>query len=765
MKKILLAFIFILALAAPAAYGAVYTYDETEPVTKGVELRRIRRFYGDSWLNILCVKADLKEEHVKLGLLKGSQIDSLSTVGDMVQADGSVVAAANADFFDAAQGFSLGIEIKDGELLQSQLDENMAAGFYDGARLALGYMSMNMSVTAPSGEVCPVKHLNKHVTYYGDAVMFTSGWNKGLSPAPGGEVAEIVVDNGIITEFRRNMPPAQIPENGFVLAVSEGSTMFFANNFSVGDELRVNVTATPSIDGVKTAFGGGTMLLSGGQKTPYTHTIGGRNPRTCIGTNADGTVVYIIAVDGRQRISRGATMDELVDIALELGCVNALNLDGGGSTRMLASTFWNSSPHVVNSPSENRRVINAVSIVSDAPDGEAVGLRLRAAADAVLLGDSVTIESRFYDENENPVWNSDEAPVWNVYGVSGAVENGEFYPYSAGTAVITASYKGTESAPVTVEVIGMPGGISVPESLHLKPGESYQLIPEVYSASGAYAYVKNPGIISAMSDNPAAADISGGIVSAYSEGHSVLTLEYNGFYAFVLVTVGAPATPAPDVPENTYMDNKHGYVQGGNSFGIFAYSGETETLFDQLLYRRGLRDISASTSYGILGKYNSKLLPKGLRTPIMADNFSAIDKGFALIISLPRSGRLSDSNWIAMANAMASTAAQNVIVLTNTTPNGQTDTDTEVFYDYMDFISKSKNVFIVQSGERNSSHLRGNVCFITLADSSLPEGVMNAADKASTLLFTMNGGECMFMFKDIFDYPRTTEAAELPFAG
>ncbi len=752
MKRFILPLLLLLLLA-PAAHGEVYTYDETEPIMNGVELRRLRRFYGDSWLNVVCVRADLGAEHVGLDLLKNGA-DKLTSIDGFTKTREGVLAAVNADFFDAtypstAQGFSLGIEIKDGELLQSQIDENMAAAFYDGAALSLGYMSMSMSVAAPNGESCAIKHLNKHVTYYGDPVMYTSEWNGGLSPAPGGEVAEIVVENGAVTEFRRGLPPVEIPENGYVIDVSEGVSMFFANNFAVGDKIELKISATPDISNVKTAFGGGTMLLRDGKKTPYTHNAAGRSNRSCVGTNADGTVVYLIAVDGRQHLSRGATQDELADIALELGCVNAMNLDGGGSTRMMAAPFWDASLEVVNSPTENRRVINAVSVVTDAVPGPAVGVRLRSASDAVALGDSIDLEARCFDAAGLPA-EAANGINWHVSGVDGKVENGVFTPYTAGTAEITADCGGEISEPLVLTVIGGFTGISAPEAISLAVGESYTPLPEVSGADGAYAVVRNLGLLSPKLEG-GAARLEGGVITAVSEGYSTLRLSLNGATASMMITVGSPTAPPPYVEENISLDPARGRMEG-DSFGVFAWTGEPVTLMDTFLYREGLLGISSSTSYGFLGTYRSELLPTGIRTPIAADKFSAIDKGFALVISLPASGSLSGGEWTAMANALATTSAQNVIVLAKTAPNGQSDADTAVFYDYFDFIAKTKNVFIVQPGARNASSRRGGLRFITLADSSLGEGIMPAAENACLLRFTMSGGECKFDFERLFDF-------------
>jgi hypothetical protein len=69
-----------------------------------------------------------------------------------------------------------------------------------------------------------------------------------------------------------------------------------------------------------------------------------RNPRTVAGIDAQGRLV-LVTVDGRQTGSVGASIAEAADLARDLGLVEAINLDGGGSTTMVVDG------QVVNSPS------------------------------------------------------------------------------------------------------------------------------------------------------------------------------------------------------------------------------------------------------------------------------------------------------------------------------------------------------------------------------------------------------------------------------
>lgn len=796
MKKFILLLLIGILCISPAAYAEIYTYDETEDIMNGVLLRHIRRYDAGGWLNINAVIADLKEPNVKLELLKGADADSLTSMSGLVSGSANrVMAAANADFFDNtrpaySQGFSMGIEIKDGELLQSQIDESMAAAFYDGERLNLSYMSMSITVTAPNGQTETVRHLNKHTDYYGDLLMYTSDWNNGYSPAPGGEVVEMVVRNGIVVEFRRNMPPVEIPKDGYVLVVSEGVNMFLANNFTVGNRVELTVAAEPSLEGVEAAFGGGTMLLKDGVKQPATHTIAGDQPRTCVGTNADGTVVYIITVDGRQHLSGGVTQEELADIALELGCANALNLDGGGSTRMIADTFWTEGdPAVVNLPTENRKVINAVAITtgkrkrtSDDETVWAVGAKIRTSVKAALVGDIIPIELKYYDSNGMDAdlnlfpadFNVDgiEAQVGGIHATGKYSRAVEITPLSGGDAAITALYPITgreaegealadlyekpeiiakvPSETLNVHVISQVNTIGMPQEIDLAVGESLWLTPNVSDGSFTAA-VQNPNLLSPVTSDPSVASYYGGMLTGVSPGYTILTLSYGETAVHSLVKVGQPTATAPDLPDATVIDDGLG-ILSGQSFSIFAASKDRNTMLDNLVYRAGMRKIGLSDSYGFLGLYRPEDLPAGLRVPIQANSFSVIDKGFALIISLPSNGMLTSDDWVDIDETIKSTSAGSVIILTNAVPSGRDPWDIQLFYDYFDAVSQSKDVTVVQSGLANGCTFRNRVRLLTLADASLYTSARQALEDTWTLLITFDGSRCRYSFEKLYDY-------------
>jgi exopolysaccharide biosynthesis protein len=95
---------------------------------------------------------------------------------------------------------------------------------------------------------------------------------------------------------------------------------------------------------------GPVMIMHGvDQPIPNDAFCNDRHPRTAMGEKPDGTVLLLV-VDGRAKQSAGMSIPELQRLMKELGCVDAINLDGGGST-----TMYIKSHGVVNYPSDNKK--------------------------------------------------------------------------------------------------------------------------------------------------------------------------------------------------------------------------------------------------------------------------------------------------------------------------------------------------------------------------------------------------------------------------
>lgn len=122
-------------------------------------------------------------------------------------------------------------------------------------------------------------------------------------------------------------------------------------------------------DGVTQAVGGYPELLDGGrrvgdllvQENPGFALQ--RHPRTAVAWNPYSRRLWLVVVDGRQGHSLGMSLPELVTFLEALGAVDAINLDGGGSSIVVLRG------RAANRPSDEageRPVVNALALVRDA---------------------------------------------------------------------------------------------------------------------------------------------------------------------------------------------------------------------------------------------------------------------------------------------------------------------------------------------------------------------------------------------------------------
>jgi hypothetical protein len=97
---------------------------------------------------------------------------------------------------------------------------------------------------------------------------------------------------------------------------------------------RVRIGEQPEKGAVRQAAAGFGGLIRRGYILPGPSEV--LHPRTAAGTDREGRWLLLVVVDGRQpAYSEGMSDRELAELMAELGCFEALNLDGGGSSIML----------------------------------------------------------------------------------------------------------------------------------------------------------------------------------------------------------------------------------------------------------------------------------------------------------------------------------------------------------------------------------------------------------------------------------------------
>lgn len=309
---------------------------------------------GPVTANIL--KVDLSKGYSLQPLLSNGAVQGLEPLSAMSE-KAKAIAAVNGSYF-APNGQILGLLKIDGEIVSTPTLARSALGVTPEGDILIDQVNYAGTVKLPGNKVLEVNGVNCE-RGSNELVLYTGYFGGTTQTNPFG--VEYTVANGKVTAI--NSGDSLIPPGAVVLS-AHGETAKTMSAIKIGDKVEITQTLG-AWDKMVQALGAGPMLVKDGGvfittkvEDFGTDVSGGRAPRTAVGLTKDGQLL-LVAVDGRQSHSMGLTLLELALFMQELGAVDAMNLDGGGSTEMVIYD------KVINKPSDGRerRVGSGLAIV------------------------------------------------------------------------------------------------------------------------------------------------------------------------------------------------------------------------------------------------------------------------------------------------------------------------------------------------------------------------------------------------------------------
>lgn len=167
----------------------------------------------------------------------------------------------------------------------------------------------------------------------GSIGIYTRHWgdSRGYSITDGQtkDLRTVLIDHGRVVANRPGVTKGY-PVTGTLL-VGRGLGASQLAQLQVGSRAQVgwSLPGNPAF-----AIGGETILLKKGKVRAHDDSI--LHPRTAVGIDRDTGQILLLTVDGRTESSDGYTLVQLAKMMKSLGAEDALNLDGGGSTTMVA---------------------------------------------------------------------------------------------------------------------------------------------------------------------------------------------------------------------------------------------------------------------------------------------------------------------------------------------------------------------------------------------------------------------------------------------
>ncbi|GAA4792396.1 hypothetical protein GCM10023220_17670 [Streptomyces ziwulingensis] len=381
------------AAPAAAARGAAevapgVTYDEFD-----VEAAK-----GTTHVHVLAV--DLGEPRVRLGLLYPGTVAARATVSGLAGAQ-RAVGGVNGDFFHltesshpgvAATGASVGPAVAEGKALKAAVPKGQRFGpklpsgtstedvFAVGTdrRARLDRLALDGSLSTPQGTV-PLGGLNQYALPVGSVGAFTSVWGAAARKratcgtdtdraAPcSTETYEVTVRDGRVVSTSE-APGSGPIEPGTTVLVGREAGAERLRELATGQAVEVThrLVASGSQDPLDFAVGG-YPVLSGGSPLPGLDATTSA-VRTAVGVADGGRRVLLLAVDGAAAYRSGLTIAEVAKTLSGLGASDGFNLDGGGSSTLVARNAGADQVTVRNHPSggTERAVPNGIGVFSTA---------------------------------------------------------------------------------------------------------------------------------------------------------------------------------------------------------------------------------------------------------------------------------------------------------------------------------------------------------------------------------------------------------------
>lgn len=390
----------------------------------------------------------------------------------------------NADYFSFKTGLAMGYTVIDGELVSKEYGGQDAVGFRSDGTGFIKWLDVATTVTDGDRKI-EIAYINKWCQAGFDPVyLLTDKFGKTTktssecifvicTPTEGrlhiDETMDITVDDVFIYNGEIEIPQGKIvlvmDKNGngecydFLSRLSKGQKLTVENR-AVGDDGTWS-SAENAVSSV-----GGRLVKDGVANTEFE---AGAAPRTAIGIKENGNIIFY-TLDGRQTgYSYGAQLKTLAKRMVELGCVDAINLDGGGSTTISALFPGKDNTMVVNSPSDGylRNVANYIFLKDN---------RQRTNVPSIINLENSENENRNYLSGMTArvkiesVYDTANYKMDEPYNISFSVatdtdskidDSGNLSLNGTGNVKVSMSYNDSEVSDISYEVYETPEEIKI----------------------------------------------------------------------------------------------------------------------------------------------------------------------------------------------------------------------------------------------------------------------------------------------------------------
>lgn len=457
--------------SAPLPPGFSETVNET--LGPGVTYQKFVRG-GASPLVAHVTEADLDDPRVQI---RGVTANDIYASGrKSVQAlarqqgekgTGAVVAAVNGDYFDFTSSGTTSASVHNGQVVRGGVSSAVRSTFVltESREVSFGvnYVSGGTVLSLATQQSHPLHGANTGRAA-NQFILFTPYHGPTVASSAAADVRDIVLKP--LGPARINAPvdyevvsilsgggTISVPAGHYLLSASSGLRSWVEANLLVGQQVRITAQLSSESRPVTQMIGGGPRLLTGGAYS-YPPDFSGAEgvshalqlaARTAVGVTS-GRRLQLVVVD-RGTESGGVTLAQLADLMLALGSTDALNLDGGGSSTLVAGLNY----ALRNAPADGsqRLVANGIVVETDIPLAERVAsLDLEPAVIELPLDGAASAQVFATDHAGVRFPLAPAAVAWTAAGIGSVTTSGVVSSAAPGYGVLRASAAGLDTGSV-----------------------------------------------------------------------------------------------------------------------------------------------------------------------------------------------------------------------------------------------------------------------------------------------------------------------------
>ncbi|QOR66303.1 phosphodiester glycosidase family protein [Cytobacillus suaedae] len=596
------------------------TAQSSKKVAPGVTETAIAVNHSRGKQQIFKLDFDPSVQNMKMetALAKG-QLFGLETVKSQAitnSKDGHVVVGAvNGDYFDS-NGAPIDLMMHKGEIIatsRTPLDQLAVFGVKGNGRAVIGSPEVSLSVSINGQTPYMVNSINRirsanHLVVYTPHFSGTTRTNELGTEVTLSNLSGSLSGNGKLTgtvsDIQIGKGNATL-SNGQVILSGHHFASDYLKNAKPGDRIEITSSFTDSNwHDVQEAIGGRYRLVNNGNVVKWD--INGAHPRTAIGIKADGKI-FTIVLDGRSTNSVGMTLSELAVLMKDLGAVDAITFDGGGSSTLAARQAGDQHVSVVNKPSDGfeRSVANSLLFISNWAVGPLHELIVNPRELTLFAGatyKNLNLSARGVDVAYNPV--SLTSPVVFTSPVFASKTATDYKITTAPMESTLTATSGKVSGAAKVKVVNKLDkiGFNQPDIM-INKNETVTLTPNGYV--GGNVIVKDPTIFTwSVTNNIGTISKNGIFTAGNQDGVGTITATAGGVTTTINVTVG--------VPENTVLADFESGIATWTASGVRNNISKIELAIDQVKFGNN----SLKVSYDFTGTTGTSGVYAGPSTSI-----------------------------------------------------------------------------------------------------------------------------------------------------